>query len=120
MTWGNNQRGETMSANQTTDLAHIAPKGSRQHDQIKRAKLTATRNAIERLLGPAHSEGDGTQITAEWFLVTDCGTVTIYNHWSFNEDEYGIDAAGEDAALLAVTWLKTNKIDAYCLTGSLI
>ena len=103
----------------TIELARIAPKGSRQHDHTKRARAVGTRASIERVLGEAHSEGDGSQTTAEWFLVTDHGSVTVYNHCSLGDEEYGIDAANDAAALLAVTYLKTNKLEAYCLGGPL-
>ena len=101
------------------ESVRLTPKGTREHGQIKRGRVIATRANIERLLGPAHAEGDGTHSTAEWFLQTDLGSATVYNNCAFSDEEYGIDASNDAAALLAVTYLKTNKLEAYFLTGAI-
>jgi hypothetical protein len=81
--------------------------------------MLGSRFSVELLLGTPHSEGDGSQITAEWFLVTDHGSATIYNHWAFGDEEYGIDAANDRVALLVVEYLRANRIEAYCLYGGM-
>lgn len=101
------------------ETVRLTPKGTREHGQIKRGRVIATRANIERLLGPAHAEGDGTHSTAEWFLQTDLGSATVYNNCAFSDEEYGIDAVTDRVALLTVSYLRTNKLEAHYLGGQI-
>lgn len=98
----------------------LNPKGSRQHDHSIRGKVNnATMFQMEQLLGDRHSEGEENKMTAEWFLVTDHGSVTVNDWWALNEGEYQINAANDRAAELAVDYFKQHGLQAYCLRGNL-
>jgi len=98
----------------------INPKGSLQHNHMLRAKINnCPIDRLERLLGDRHSTGEENKSSAEWYLVTDHGSVTIRDYWALNDGEYQILAANDRAALLTVEYLRTNQIQAFCLYGEM-
>lgn len=98
----------------------INPKGSRQHDHTIRAKINNTSMfAMEKLLGDRHGTGEEEKMSAEWYLVTPHGSITVNDWWAYTEGEFAINAENDRAALIAVTYFKQHNIHAYMLRGEL-
>lgn len=98
----------------------LNPKGQRHHDHIKQGKLSCNRADLEYLIGTPHGpKGEDNKVSAEWYLVTNHGPVTVHDYWAFNEDEFAIDAATIQAGREAVNYFKTNGLQAYMLTGEM-
>lgn len=98
----------------------IDPRGERQHDHTIRAKINnASMFQLEQLLGDRHGTGIENKMTAEWYLVTDHGSVTVNDWWALNEGEFHINAANDRAALIAVTYFKQHGLQAFALRGEL-
>ena len=94
----------------------LNPKGSRQHGHTTHAMLLGTRSSIESLIGIAHGpKGDSNKISAEWFLITGFGGVTVADHWTLGPGAYAIKASTEDAAREAVKYFKDAGLTAYIL-----
>jgi hypothetical protein len=98
----------------------LNPRGSRDHEHTIRGKINNTSMfAMEKLLGDRHSTGDDNKMSAEWFLVTDHGSVTVNDWWAYNEGEFAINAANNRAANVAVLYFKQHGMQAYVLQGEI-
>lgn len=94
----------------------LNPKGSRMHGHTTRAMLLGIRSSIEALIGIAHGpKSESNIISAEWFLITGYGGVTVSDHWTYGPGTYAIKASTDDAAREAVEYFKRAGLTAYIL-----
>lgn len=98
----------------------INPKGSRQHDHMMRGKINnSSMFQMEQLLGDRHSIGDPDKMSAEWYLVTPHGSVTVNDWWAYNDGEFAISAANDRSARTAILYFKQHGMQAYSLRGEI-
>ena len=101
-------------------IVNLNKGGRREHDEEIRGKLLCSIEALTYLLGEPHGPAaDNTKVSAEWYLVTDHGNVTVHDYWSNAENELTIQAAEDQAARDAVKYFRQSGLRAYMLTGEL-
>ena len=94
----------------------INPKGTRQYDHSIRARISdSSMFAMEKLLGDQHCTDLDNKKSAEWYLVTDHGSITVHNWWDLAEGNYVIQAANDRAALIAVDYFKQHGMQSHML-----
>lgn len=76
----------------------------------------ATVYQIEEALGERHSPGDGYKTSAEWFLETPAGRVTIRNSHVLPDDQMLVCSECEQAAMYGIEYMTAHGIDGDLLT----